>query len=167
MRKTDTTVIFPVELDMRPFISNSLCPCQRSRGFMGLRRGISALVPSSNSSTLPPPSPLISNNNTPNSAPSSPSLTTNIAAATTTTTAVNPSPPGCTCFIYDLFALVQHSGELGSGHYISFVKCGGYWFCFNDALISGVLEEDVINRQAYMLFYQRRQPNIQQQDGGE
>jgi len=43
----------------------------------------------------------------------------------------------CACALYDLHALVQHSGQLGNmdaGHYVSFVRQDGLWFRFDDAL---------------------------------
>jgi hypothetical protein len=42
------------------------------------------------------------------------------------------------------------------GHYIAFIKCGGYWYRCDDAWITIVEEEDVAACQAYMLFYAHR-----------
>jgi len=65
-------------------------------------------------------------------------------------------PPPCDCFRYDLVGMVEHTGELGAGHYVSFVKSGGAWFRFDDSLIARVAPADVSAGQAYMLFYTRR-----------
>jgi ubiquitin C-terminal hydrolase len=66
----------------------------------------------------------------------------------------------CACSLYDLHALIQHSGELGnmdSGHYVCFVRHAGLWFKFDDALVCRVSEEEVGQRQAYLLMYTKRQ----------
>ena len=39
-------------------------------------------------------------------------------------------------YLYNLFAVVQHEGELSSGHYISWSKARGHWFRFDDDKIS-------------------------------
>jgi len=49
----------------------------------------------------------------------------------------HPAAGQCACAMYDLHALVQHSGQLGNmdaGHYVSFVRQDGLWFRFDDAL---------------------------------
>jgi len=72
----------------------------------------------------------------------------------------------CTCFTYNLRAVVQHTGQLAGGHYISFVRYDtpgddeGLWFRFDDPFIHRVSTEEVLESEAYMLFYSRRDRTI-------
>lgn len=60
---------------------------------------------------------------------------------------------------YALVAVVEHDGTtLTAGHYVSYIKVGGAWQCFDRAdlgLRAAVTEEEVLGRQAYMVAYQR------------
>ncbi|CAK7891204.1 ubiquitin carboxyl-terminal hydrolase 8 [[Candida] anglica] len=56
--------------------------------------------------------------------------------------------------VYELFAMVCHMGSVNTGHYVAVVKDGnGQWFRFDDSVISLVSQEDVMNTNAYLLFY--------------
>jgi ubiquitin carboxyl-terminal hydrolase 22/27/51 len=57
--------------------------------------------------------------------------------------------------MYELFGVVSHWGDMSSGHYVSYVKCEGFWYLVNDPWVVPVSEADVAGVQAYMLFYQR------------
>jgi len=57
---------------------------------------------------------------------------------------------------YDLCAVIEHTGSIDSGHYFCFVLHHGCWYKCDDHFVYRVSLEDVINAQAYMLFYQRR-----------
>jgi ubiquitin C-terminal hydrolase len=67
----------------------------------------------------------------------------------------------CACFTYILRAVVQHSGQLAGGHYISYVRYDaggepkGLWFKFDDAYVHPVTPEMVLDSEAYMLFYSK------------
>ncbi|CDR47706.1 CYFA0S36e00628g1_1 [Cyberlindnera fabianii] len=66
----------------------------------------------------------------------------------------NQVPP----FKYRLYAVANHSGSLGSGHYTAFVMKGGVkkWCYFDDTRVTkNVPEANVINSNAYVLFYGR------------
>jgi len=56
---------------------------------------------------------------------------------------------------YDLYAVLVHSGGCSSvGHYYSYAKvANGRWYCFNDNYVSPVHIDDVLNAEAYVLFY--------------
>ena len=60
--------------------------------------------------------------------------------------------------IYDLFAVSNHSGGLGGGHYTAYGKNPktGKWYMFNDSSTHEVAEDTVVTKQAYVLFYRRR-----------
>ncbi|CAD8200152.1 unnamed protein product [Paramecium octaurelia] len=60
--------------------------------------------------------------------------------------------------IYDLFAVSNHFGGMGGGHYTAFGKnhLNGKWYNFDDAQVSEVDEDQVVTKSAYVLFYKRR-----------
>ncbi|KAK9237115.1 hypothetical protein V1525DRAFT_433127 [Lipomyces kononenkoae] len=60
--------------------------------------------------------------------------------------------------IYDLFAVDNHFGGLGGGHYTANVKnfIDGKWYYFDDSSVRPVSAEDGVTAAAYMLFYRRR-----------
>uniref|UniRef100_A0A0K8VGK2 ubiquitinyl hydrolase 1 n=1 Tax=Bactrocera latifrons TaxID=174628 RepID=A0A0K8VGK2_BACLA len=64
---------------------------------------------------------------------------------------------------YDLYAVCYHQGDtLETGHYTAACKnpYDRQWYKFDDQRVSKVpnasIEEEIINNEAYMLFYQRR-----------
>lgn len=71
--------------------------------------------------------------------------------------------------IYRLVGVVEHRGTVSvlSGHYVAYVRakklgnlqqqgsCSHSWFCADDSTISEVSLEDVLKREAYILFYER------------
>lgn len=61
--------------------------------------------------------------------------------------------------VYDLFAVSEHSGGLGGGHYTAVAKNSesGLWYDFNDSSCRQTRPEHAVSPQAYVLFYQRRQ----------
>lgn len=61
-------------------------------------------------------------------------------------------------FRYSLFGVANHYGTLRGGHYTSFCKRGKLGWCyFDDTVVNrNVNERAVVNKNAYVLFYQRR-----------
>ena len=64
-------------------------------------------------------------------------------------------------YIYDLYAINYHGGDLGGGHYWSSCKnLDGNWYNFNDGNVSRYnpsgLESQLITKDAYILFYHRK-----------
>ncbi len=59
------------------------------------------------------------------------------------------------CKEYDLFAVSNHYGGMGEGHYISFTKnyFNKKWYKFNDSWCSEMSESGIITESAYILFY--------------
>ena len=60
-------------------------------------------------------------------------------------------------YVYDLFAVCQHYGGTGGGHYTAI--CKNYdekWYTYDDSNCSLSSKEDVCTRSAYILFYRRR-----------
>ena len=61
--------------------------------------------------------------------------------------------------VYDLFAVSNHYGSLGGGHYTAYCKVpgeDGRWHCFDDSSVRPVSESLVASPAAYVLFYRRR-----------
>ena len=61
---------------------------------------------------------------------------------------------------YDLYAVANHSGDTGGGHYYAYCKdYDGKWREYNDASVTEIdSRSDVFlnNPRAYMLFYKKR-----------
>ncbi|KAG8687461.1 CSN-associated deubiquitinating enzyme Ubp12 [Ceratobasidium sp. 423] len=60
--------------------------------------------------------------------------------------------------VYDLFAVDEHMGGLGGGHYRAYAKnlSDNEWYHFDDSYVTKSSAEDSINANAYLLFYRRR-----------
>lgn len=54
---------------------------------------------------------------------------------------------------YQLLSVVSHIGSLDSGHYTCYQRYQDQWFHIDDALVTLTTEPEVLNAQAYMLFY--------------
>mmetsp|Transcript_28256 Transcript_28256/g.91102 ORF Transcript_28256/g.91102 Transcript_28256/m.91102 type:complete len:239 (-) Transcript_28256:92-808(-) len=71
---------------------------------------------------------------------------------------------------YDLFAVSEHSGGMGGGHYTATAldDATNKWFHYNDASVSTAQPASVVSKQAYVLFYRRRKdaPRPAEQNGG-
>jgi len=66
--------------------------------------------------------------------------------------------PACKGMVYDLYAVDNHFGSMGGGHYTAFGKNSktGKWYKFDDSAVREVNPESVITEAAYVLFYRRR-----------
>jgi uncharacterized UBP type Zn finger protein len=58
--------------------------------------------------------------------------------------------------LYELYAVSNHYGGLGGGHYTAYAKNGGKWHEFNDSSVRSCSEGSVGGSGAYMLFYKRK-----------
>jgi ubiquitin C-terminal hydrolase len=64
---------------------------------------------------------------------------------------------------YDLFAVVNHYGRMGFGHYTAFARqwneagMSDMWHLFDDSSVREASESEVKSQSAYILFYRRRQ----------
>jgi ubiquitin carboxyl-terminal hydrolase 4/11/15 len=63
-----------------------------------------------------------------------------------------PTPP-----LYRLYAVSDHMGGLGGGHYVAHARNRdtGKWYLFNDSMCHEVGPQDVRGNSAYVLFYER------------
>ncbi|XP_022929032.1 ubiquitin carboxyl-terminal hydrolase 9-like isoform X1 [Cucurbita moschata] len=60
-------------------------------------------------------------------------------------------------YLYNLYAISNHYGGLGGGHYTAYAKLidEKRWYHFDDSHVSPVGEEEIKTSAAYLLFYQR------------
>ena len=60
-------------------------------------------------------------------------------------------------YIYDIFAVSEHYGNRGEGHYTAICKnIDGNWYSYDDSSCSASSESNVVTKNAYVLFYRRR-----------
>ncbi|KAK9275736.1 hypothetical protein L1049_023004 [Liquidambar formosana] len=59
--------------------------------------------------------------------------------------------------VYELYAISNHYGGLGGGHYSAYAKLidENRWYHFDDSHVSPVSESEIKTSAAYVLFYQR------------
>ena len=59
--------------------------------------------------------------------------------------------------IYDCFAVSQHYGSTGGGHYTAICKnIDGNWYRYNDSSCHRASESEVVSSAAYVIFYRRK-----------
>ncbi|XP_044486865.1 ubiquitin carboxyl-terminal hydrolase 9-like isoform X2 [Mangifera indica] len=60
-------------------------------------------------------------------------------------------------YVYDLYAISNHYGGLGGGHYTAYAKLidENRWYHFDDGHVSHINEADIKTSAAYVLFYRR------------
>lgn len=56
---------------------------------------------------------------------------------------------------YELYAVSNHYGGMGGGHYTAYAKNNDVWYDFNDSSVHKVKSSEVVSSAAYMLFYRR------------
>ncbi len=58
---------------------------------------------------------------------------------------------------FDLIGVIYHIGELSFGHYISACKnpFDLKWHLFNDSKVTEITEENIIDKNAYVLIYKK------------
>ncbi|KZZ97047.1 Ubiquitin carboxyl-terminal hydrolase family protein [Ascosphaera apis ARSEF 7405] len=66
----------------------------------------------------------------------------------------DPSAQNSGRYMYDLSSAIVHTGTtVDSGHYYAYCRQGEQWFLFNDDKVLQVSIADVLNANAYLLFY--------------
>lgn len=61
--------------------------------------------------------------------------------------------------IYDLYAISNHFGGLGGGHYTAFAKnkFDNEWYNFDDSHVTQITDvSQLLTSAAYVLFYEKR-----------
>ena len=60
-------------------------------------------------------------------------------------------------YVYDLYAVCNHSGGVMGGHYTASTKnANGKWYEFNDTSVREVAEKNVISHKSYCFFYRKK-----------
>lgn len=59
--------------------------------------------------------------------------------------------------LYRLYAISNHYGSVGFGHYTAFAlhPKDNSWYCFDDSSVNMVSEDQIVTAAAYILFYER------------
>jgi ubiquitin carboxyl-terminal hydrolase 22/27/51 len=57
---------------------------------------------------------------------------------------------------YDLFAVINHEGQMNNGHYTNFARCGDEWYYFDDDKVTHTTLGACLTSTAYMCFYVKR-----------
>lgn len=62
------------------------------------------------------------------------------------------------CNTYDLYAVINHIGNMQSGHYTAYCKnpLDQQWYSFDDTRVTQISQSDVVTCDAYILFYQKK-----------
>ena len=65
-------------------------------------------------------------------------------------------------YIYELYGICNHSGNVFGGHYTSFVKiANNKWWHFNDAATTEIKNiQDIKKSEAYCFFYRKIETNL-------
>jgi ubiquitin carboxyl-terminal hydrolase 8 len=71
-------------------------------------------------------------------------------------------------YVYELYGVIMHMGNVFSGHYVCNVRNdAGAWFQFNDASVTPVKDDDVVNQHAYCFFYRKTLPRAANSQDGQ
>ncbi|KAF7369862.1 Ubiquitin carboxyl-terminal hydrolase [Mycena sanguinolenta] len=65
-----------------------------------------------------------------------------------------PGPPAI--FEYDLFAVINHEGQINNGHYTNYARYEDEWYRFDDTKVTPASLGSVLASHAYMCFYVKR-----------
>lgn len=70
-------------------------------------------------------------------------------------------------YVYELYAISNHYGGLGGGHYTAYAKLvdENRWYHFDDSHVSAVNESEIKTNAAYLLFYKRVRSEQKMADG--
>lgn len=65
---------------------------------------------------------------------------------------------------YQLTGLIQHIGGVNGGHYVSYAKNykNNIWYEFDDSRTRQITELQLLEKEAYILFYQRQIPEMRE-----
>ena len=58
--------------------------------------------------------------------------------------------------LYDLYAIIEHYGDLDMGHYMAKCKNNKEWIEFNDSSVEIIDSNNIVNNNAYVLFYKKK-----------
>lgn len=134
-KKISTFISFPLYLDMSPFKASRRA-CGESNGSNG---GSEMATAQKNDTTTT-------------------RTTTNNAADDPASTTINDNgvAEDDENTKYCLFAVVNHSGTIETGHYTAYIRqCRDQWFKCDDHLITRATVQEVLQSEGYLLFYHK------------
>ena len=59
-------------------------------------------------------------------------------------------------FVYDLYGVCNHMGNVGGGHYTAFTLNNGGWYHCNDSSVMPIDKQHIVSPAAYCLFYRKK-----------
>ena len=62
-------------------------------------------------------------------------------------------------YIYDLYGICNHMGNMNRGHYTCYIKKSDCWIDINDENICKINEKNLITPMSYCLFYRKKKTN--------
>ncbi|KAK7013991.1 ubiquitin carboxyl-terminal hydrolase [Favolaschia claudopus] len=65
-------------------------------------------------------------------------------------------PGPITMYEYDLFAVINHEGQINNGHYTNYARYEDEWYRFDDDKVTAASLGSVLASPAYMCFYVKR-----------
>ncbi|KAJ7471011.1 hypothetical protein FB451DRAFT_1472862 [Mycena latifolia] len=65
-------------------------------------------------------------------------------------------PGPAAMYEYDLFAVINHEGQINNGHYTNFARFEDEWYRFDDDKVTHATLGGCLNSNAYMCFYVKR-----------
>lgn len=148
-KKISTFVSFPLYLDMGPFRASRRSKNGNSSGNNNNSTNNTSIhdenqTTNNNTST--------NTNNNINSDTNTTNTNTNNCNNSNTNSSNNNGNSDCYC----LFAVVNHSGTIETGHYTAYVRqCRDQWFKCDDHLITRASVQEVLQSEGYLLFYHR------------
>lgn len=102
-------------------------------------------------------SPFMSGPRAPSSSSSSSSSSASSSSSSSSGKAASAVPQPCHDNKYCLFAVVNHSGTIETGHYTAYVRQHrDHWFKCDDHLITRASLQDVLDSEGYLLFYHKQ-----------
>ncbi|ESO09779.1 hypothetical protein HELRODRAFT_104950, partial [Helobdella robusta] len=68
------------------------------------------------------------------------------------------SPSPSSDYIYDLFAVCNHHGDLHNGHYTAYCRhpLNLSWYSYDDNKVNSLPVSNIVTSSAYLLFYEKR-----------
>lgn len=67
-----------------------------------------------------------------------------------------PKLDPATTYDYELFAVVNHEGQLNTGHYTNFARSQNEWYRFDDEKVTHTTLRECLQSIPYMCFYVKR-----------
>jgi Ubiquitin carboxyl-terminal hydrolase len=75
--------------------------------------------------------------------------------STSNSKASTAAAASASAILYDLYAVINHSGSLSQGHYTCYVQESNAWYQCDDTWVCEADEQQVSDSQPYILFYRK------------